>query len=60
MQMGDVIEKENKNKIRTENDILYNDKTCYHWGSNLLLKDHFSLYVSHLYLLRYVFICGFL
>ena len=23
MQMGDVIEKENKNKIRTENDILY-------------------------------------
>jgi len=29
--MGDVIEKENKNKLRTENDILYcTIKKCYH------------------------------
>ena len=51
MLIGHLIEKENKNKIRTENDIL-----CYHWGSNLLLKDHFSLYVSHLYLLRLMYL----
>ena len=47
MLMGDLNEKENKNKITTENDILYcTKKKCYHWGSNLILNGHFFQYMS--------------
>ena len=52
MLMGDLFEKEDKNKIRTENDILYS----YHWGSNLLLKDRFSPLPTALCMRLWIFI----